>query len=108
LLVAAISPADLHDSHGGVALLRASRDLWPFLAYCFADRAYRGERVGTATAIIVEVVEPEAGKKGFAIHPNARTTVRCTILPVRRSSGQLVFHASGWLTALELRALRFG
>ena len=38
--VAAISPADLHDSHGGVALLRASRDLWPFLAYCFADRAY--------------------------------------------------------------------
>ena len=69
LLVAAISPADLHDSHGGVALLRASRDLWPFLAYCFADRAYRGERVGTATAIIVEVVEPEAGQKGFAVQP---------------------------------------
>ncbi|WP_409567143.1 transposase, partial [Methylobacterium sp. E-016] len=32
LLIAAVSPADLHDSHGGVALLRASRGLWPFLA----------------------------------------------------------------------------
>jgi hypothetical protein len=40
LLMAAISPADLHDSHGGVALLRVSRQLWPFLAHCFADRAY--------------------------------------------------------------------
>ena len=69
LLVAAISPADLHDSDGGAALLRASRDLWRFLAYCFADRAYRGERVGTATAIIVEVVEPEAGQRGFAVQP---------------------------------------
>jgi transposase len=69
LLVAAISPADLHDSHGGVALLRASRHLWPFLAHCFADRAYRGERVGTATAITVEIVEPEAGQKGFAVQP---------------------------------------
>ena len=67
--MAAISPADLHDSHGGVALLRASRDLWPFLAYCFADRAYRGERVGTATAITVEIVEPAAGQKGFAVQP---------------------------------------
>ena len=69
LLVAAVSPADLHDSHGGVALLRASRDLWPFLAYCFADRAYRGERVGTATAITIEIVEPEAGQIGFAVQP---------------------------------------
>lgn len=31
LLIAAVSPADLHDSHGGVALLRASRRPWPFL-----------------------------------------------------------------------------
>ena len=48
LLVAAVSPADLHDSHGGVALLRASRGVWPFLAHCFADRAYRGDRIGSA------------------------------------------------------------
>ena len=69
LLIAAVSPADLHDSHGGVALLRASRSLWPFLAHCFADRAYRGERVGTATAITVEIVVPEAGQIGFSVQP---------------------------------------
>ena len=75
LLMTAISPANLptcqpanlHDSHGGVALLRASRSLWPFLAHCFADRAYRGKRVGMATTITVEIVEPEAGQKGFAV-----------------------------------------
>ncbi|GJD65776.1 IS5 family transposase [Methylobacterium frigidaeris] len=69
LLMAAVSPADLHDSHGGVALLRASRQLWPFLAHCFADRAYRGERVGTSTTITVEIVEPEDGQTGFAVQP---------------------------------------
>lgn len=69
LLVAAVSPADLHDSHGGIALLRASRGLWPFLAHCFADRAYRGDRVGSATVIRVEIVEPEEGQKGFAVQP---------------------------------------
>ncbi|AWN42283.1 IS5 family transposase [Methylobacterium durans] len=69
LLIAAVSPADLHDSHGGVAVLRASRRLWPFLTHCFADRAYRGERVGTATTITVEIVLPEEGQKGFAVQP---------------------------------------
>ena len=69
LLVAAISPANLHDSHGGVTFLRASRNLWPFMAHCFADRAYRGDRVGSATAIAVEVVAPAEGQKGFAVQP---------------------------------------
>jgi transposase len=48
LLVAAVSPASLHDSHGGIALLRASRQPWPFLLRCFADRAYAGPRVAGA------------------------------------------------------------
>lgn len=69
LLVAAISSADRHDSRGGAALLRASRRLWPFLAHCFADRAYQGERVGAATAIVVEIVVPAEGQKGFAVQP---------------------------------------
>ena len=69
LLIAAVSPANLHDSQGGVALLRASRDLWPFLAHCFADRAYQGERVGTATAITIEIVAPDEGQKSFAVQP---------------------------------------
>jgi len=69
LLLAGVSPADLHDSQGGVALLRASRGLWPFLAHCFADRAYRGERVGTASLIVVEIVVPDEGQTGFAVQP---------------------------------------
>lgn len=40
-LLVGVSPANLHDSHGAIALLRASRGLFPFLAHCFADRAYR-------------------------------------------------------------------
>lgn len=68
-LIATVSPADLHDNHGGIALLQASRDLWPFLAYCFADRAYRGERVVTATAITVEIGAPDEGQKGFVVQP---------------------------------------
>ena len=69
LLVAAVSPSDLHDSHGAIALLRASRELFPFLIHCFADRAYRGERVGAATTITVEIVESMEGQKGFAVQP---------------------------------------
>jgi transposase len=69
VLLAAISKADLHDSHGGVALLRASRRPWPFLARCYADRAYTGERVATATSVAVTIVGAAAGQKGFAVHP---------------------------------------
>ena len=69
LQLAAVSPADLHDSHGGVALLRSSRRPWPFLTRCYADQAYQGERVGTATAVRVEIVRPKQGQKGFAVQP---------------------------------------
>ncbi len=69
LLLATVSTADRHDSYGGVALLQASRRLWPFLAHCFADQAYQGERVGNATAITVEIVRPDKGQKGFAVQP---------------------------------------
>ncbi|BAQ43565.1 MULTISPECIES: transposase [Methylobacterium] len=58
LMMAAVSSADLHDSHGG---RRAPARLASVLAVpcpCFADCAYRGERVGTAPAITVEIVEP--------------------------------------------------
>jgi transposase len=42
LLLATVSTADRHDSFSGIALLRASHRLWPFLAHCFADQAYHG------------------------------------------------------------------
>ena len=69
LLLAAVSRASLHDSHGGVALLRVSRRLWPFLARCYVDRAYTGKRVATATSVALTVVGAPKGQKGFAVHP---------------------------------------
>jgi len=69
LLLTTVSTADRHDSHGGIAPLRASRRLSLFLAHCFADQAYQGERVGNATAITVEIVRPDKGQKGFAVQP---------------------------------------
>ena len=33
------------------------------------DRAYAGERVGTATLVAVTVVGAPQGQKGFAVHP---------------------------------------
>lgn len=75
LLIAAISPADQHDSHVGVALLQASRRLWRFLTHCFADRAHQGEHLGTATANIVVIIVP-AGQTGFAVQPRRWVTER--------------------------------
>lgn len=69
LLLAAVSPADLHDSHGAVALLQASRRPWPFVALCYADRAYAGPRVAAAAPVRVEVVGPKPGQCGFAVQP---------------------------------------
>ena len=91
LLLAAVSPADLHDSHGGAALLRTSRRPRPFLALCYADRAYAGPRVAGATPIAVELVGPKPGQRGFAVQPRRwvieRTyawTGRCRVGAVRR------------------------
>ena len=69
LLVAGISTANLHDSYGGIALLGASRRAWPFLGRCFADRAYAGPRVGTATPIAITLVGAAPGQRGFAVQP---------------------------------------
>ena len=69
LLGAVVSPASLHDSHGGIGLMEASREPWPFLQRCFADSAYAGKRVAGATAMAVTVVSAEPGQKGFAVQP---------------------------------------
>jgi hypothetical protein len=69
MLLAAVSPANLHDSHGGVVLLPASRRPWPFLARAFADQAYAGERVGKATCVAVTIVGAQARAEGMpSIH----------------------------------------
>ena len=49
-------PASIQDRDGGGLLLQASRRLFPFIERVFADGGYAGERVATATHIIVEIV----------------------------------------------------
>lgn len=81
LLLAAVSPASLHDSHGGIALLQTSRRPWPFLALCYADRAYAGPRVATATSVRVEVIGRAPQTRGFAVQPRrwvVERTFGCT------------------------------
>ena len=67
LLLAAVSPASVHDSHGGTALLCASRRPRLFLTLCYADRAYAGPWV--ATPIAVTRVGNPPGQRGFAMQP---------------------------------------
>ena len=69
LLMTTVAPANLHNSHGGAALLKASPRPWPCLKLCFADQAYAGKRVASATAIKVELVSAPENQKGFAVQP---------------------------------------
>lgn len=62
LMRALASPPGLHDSHAGVALLRASRRPWPFLAMWFADRAYTGQRVAETTPVAFAIVSAPEGQ----------------------------------------------
>jgi transposase len=65
LLLACVSPADMHDSRAAVPLLLASRRPWPFIERVWADASYRGERVGAATPITVEIVTGPPNQRGF-------------------------------------------
>ena len=59
----------MQDRDGAVALLQASRKLYPFIERAFADGGYAGERVATATVIAVAIVRKQAGQVGFAVQP---------------------------------------
>ena len=98
----------MQDRDGAGPVLRLSRRTFPFIAKAFADTGYAGDRPATATIITVDIVRKPPDQVGFAVHPRRWVVVRRTILPIRRSSGPLAFHASGWLTALEPIAPRFG
>jgi len=58
-------PASIQDRDGGGPLLQASRRLFPFIERVFADGGYAGERVATATRIIVEIVAKSPDQIGF-------------------------------------------
>ena len=61
-------PASIQDRDGG-GLLQASRRFFPFIECVFADGGYAGERVTTATHIIVEIVAKSPDQIGFAVLP---------------------------------------
>ena len=62
-------PASIQDRDGGGLLLQASRRLLPFIERVFADGGYAGERIATATRIIVEIVAKSPDQIGFAVLP---------------------------------------
>jgi transposase len=74
LLQALITPADVQDRDGGVALLSTLFGMFPFLTKLFADSAYQGPIFHTALASILpnlesEIVRRSDAAKGFAASP---------------------------------------
>ena len=68
MLAMGLSRADMHDSRGGAILLRASRQLWPFILRLWADSAYRGDHMGSALpGVTVEVVTGPKNQVGFIV-----------------------------------------
>jgi len=61
--------ASIQDRDGGVPLLQALHRIFPLIERVFADGAYAGERVATATCIIVEIVAKNPDQVGFAVLP---------------------------------------
>jgi putative transposase len=55
--------------------------LFPFIERVFADGGYAGERVATATRIIVEIVAKSPDQIGFAVLPRRWVVTVCTMLP---------------------------
>lgn len=68
-LLLQVHAADVQDRAGAVPLLKASRALFPFIERLFADSGYAGEKVATATRIVVEIVRKHPDQVGFAVQP---------------------------------------
>ena len=74
LLQALVTPANVQDRDGGIALLSTLFGLFPFLEKLFADSAYQGPVFHTALASILPNLETEIVKrsdvaKGFVTLP---------------------------------------
>ena len=67
LLLAAVAPADRHDTQLGAMVLRVSRRLWPFLARCWTDAGFAGPRVAHATHVRIAVVGARSRTQGFTV-----------------------------------------
>ncbi len=68
-LVLMVHEASIQDRDGAVPLLQTSRRLFPFVELAFADSAYAGDKVATATLIKIEIVKAKPDQIGFAVQP---------------------------------------
>ena len=66
LLQALITPADVQDRDGGIALLSTLFGMFPFLTKLFADSAYQGPKFHTALASILPNLETEIVRRSDA------------------------------------------
>ena len=74
LLQALVTPANVQDRDGGIALLSTLFGLFPFLEKLFADSAYQGPVFHTALASFLpnlktEIVKRSDAAKGFVTLP---------------------------------------
>jgi putative transposase len=74
LLQALVTPADIQDRDGGIALLSTLFGLFPFLEKLFADSAYQGPVFHAALAAILpnlktEIIKRSDVTKGFVAQP---------------------------------------
>ena len=68
-LVLQANSAATQDRDGAIPLLKASRKAFPFVKHTFADSAYSGDRVASATSISIEIVRKHPEQVGFTVHP---------------------------------------
>ena len=64
-----VQPASVQDRDGAPSVLKASRGRFPFIEKAFADGAYAGNTVATATAIVVQIVRKLPDQVGFEVLP---------------------------------------
>jgi putative transposase len=63
-----VHAADIQDRDGAGPLLRASRPSWPFVLLTYADSAYQGPRVASASTIRIAIVRKADNQVGFVVH----------------------------------------
>ena len=72
LLMARVTPADIADPSGALAVLEALKQRWPWVKHLFADAAYDWRQLLDKAAFldfVVEVVRRLAGQHSFAPLP---------------------------------------
>jgi transposase len=68
-LVIRVHEASIQDRDGAVPVLVASHHSFPFVEIVFADSAYAGKKISSATCILIEIIKKCGDQVGFAVQP---------------------------------------